>query len=206
MAIFSFCILYGGLFYDCLISIVYIFVISEWYNITKSNKYFLILGGIFLTYAFVCILGLMYLFESPFLVLMYFISIWSTDVFAMIGGKTFGGPKLAIKISPQKTWSGLFCGFAGSFIITMLFIQFTGLSKNFGFYGLWAAINPFLSQLGDLFISLFKRRFNVKDSGNIIPGHGGILDRFDSVVFTAPVLLFWQSLCMDIFDTDMLTV
>lgn len=121
--------------------------------------------------------------------LFYFLSIWSVDTFAMFGGKTFGGPKLAPVISPNKTWSGLICAAIASaaicyFIGGILNITLPIGLAEFGF------INALVAQGSDLFVSYFKRRCKVKESGNIIPGHGGVLDRFDSVIFSSPLLLF----------------
>jgi phosphatidate cytidylyltransferase len=130
---------------------------------------------------------------------LYFFStllaiVWASDVFAYFTGKTIGGPKLAPKISPKKTWAG----FIGSSVGAALASAGLACPKlthaldvdtlgNMGWLG-YAVMGFFLAmagQAGDLFISMFKRHFNVKDTGNLIPGHGGILDRIDALLLVA---------------------
>lgn len=121
-----------------------------------------------------------------------FILIWSSDSFAYFCGKFFGKHKMAPKISPKKTWEG----FAGGVFFTIIlgyFIEanFPDLRGNFMIVGLLvSAFGPF----GDLVESQLKRNFGVKDSGNIIPGHGGILDRLDSFIICAPVVYLYYIL------------
>lgn len=110
--------------------------------------------------------------------------VWATDIGAFFAGRSIGGPKLAPKLSPNKTWAGLIGGIvAASLLAIVLHVQ----------YGLpWrmTLATPFLAVLaqgGDLYESWLKRRAGVKDSGNILPGHGGLLDRLDGVVPVAPV-------------------
>ena len=113
-----------------------------------------------------------------------FAVIWCTDIFAFFGGRTFGGPKLAPSISPNKTWSGFFSGLAGGVlagVIAALFLSESGLV----WVVLLATIVSVAGQLGDLFESGLKRTFGVKDSGTLIPGHGGVMDRVDSLIFAA---------------------
>ncbi len=108
---------------------------------------------------------------------------------AYIVGKTLGGPKLAPKISPGKTWSGFFGGLFGGLIIGWLVMKLTGYSAKPAFVVV-ALILVFFSQIGDLVESALKRRFDVKDSGAIIPGHGGVLDRIDGLIFTSVIAWF----------------
>ena len=114
------------------------------------------------------------------------LTVWATDGFAMLVGKPVGGPRLAASVSPQKTWAGLFGGIGGSLLVTWAFLcALPGLPDILWFY---AVIFPLLAQAGDLLESRLKRAFRVKDSGRIIPGHGGVLDRMDSFILTAPFL------------------
>ena len=122
-------------------------------------------------------------------VFFLFILIWSSDSFAYFTGKFFGKHKMAPKISPKKTWEG----FAGGVILTLIlafFIEqnFPELRGNWMIVGFLVAVfGPF----GDLVESQLKRTFGVKDSGNVIPGHGGILDRLDSFIICAPVVYLY---------------
>ena len=120
---------------------------------------------------------------------MVFILIWSSDSFAYFSGRMFGKHKMAPKISPKKTWEG----FAGGVILTLIlgfFIEkyYPGLRGNWMVIGLLVSI---FAPVGDLVESQLKRTFGVKDSGNIIPGHGGILDRLDSFIICAPVVYLY---------------
>jgi phosphatidate cytidylyltransferase len=113
------------------------------------------------------------------LVLWAMLVTWSTDSFAYFAGRSIGGPKLAPRISPNKTWSGLIGGMAGAAVVGGLAAWAFDLDRLFLFAGA-----PFglLAQLGDLYESKVKRRLGVKDSGTIIPGHGGVLDRLDGLL------------------------
>ncbi|MCB1448648.1 MAG: phosphatidate cytidylyltransferase [Nitratireductor sp.] len=115
---------------------------------------------------------------------LVFACVWGADTFAYFSGRLIGGPKLAPKISPNKTWSGFCGGLAGSVLLAALVVLLAGYTP-----GPWlvptAIVLSLTSQFGDLFESWIKRRFKVKDSGHIIPGHGGILDRIDGLIFAS---------------------
>jgi phosphatidate cytidylyltransferase len=111
--------------------------------------------------------------------------VWVTDIGGYFAGRGIGGPKLWPRVSPKKTWAGAIGGFAASLIISAGFVAL-GLGKA-GPMLLLGAVLSIASQLGDLFESAVKRRFGVKDSSHIIPGHGGLLDRLDG--FVAAVVL-----------------
>lgn len=123
-----------------------------------------------------------------FAVFFIFACVWGADIGAYFTGKTLGGPKLAPKISPNKTWSGFIGGFAGAAIAS------GALATAFGYevsvrMVLLALFLAFFSQIGDLFESWMKRLFGQKDSGRIIPGHGGLLDRIDGLIFASAAAL-----------------
>jgi phosphatidate cytidylyltransferase len=111
--------------------------------------------------------------------------VWVTDIGGYFAGRGIGGPKLWPRVSPNKTWAGAIGGFAASLAVAWGFSAF-GLGKTSALL-LLGAVLSIASQLGDLFESAVKRRFGVKDSGHIIPGHGGLLDRLDG--FVAAVVL-----------------
>lgn len=122
-------------------------------------------------------------------VFLLFVLIWSSDSFAYFTGRMFGKHKMAPKISPKKTWEG----FAGGVFFTLILGYF--IEQNFpDLRGNWIVVGLLVSvfaPLGDLVESQLKRTFGVKDSGNIIPGHGGVLDRLDSFIIAAPVIYLY---------------
>ena len=122
--------------------------------------------------------------------LVIFILVWTNDTFAYLSGNLFGKHKLIERISPNKTWEGFIGGFVFTIIVGALLDKqlFDGNS-----FWLWAAIivSP-AAVIGDLFESLLKRKNKVKDTGTIMPGHGGILDRFDAMFFALPFFYLWH--------------
>lgn len=172
-----------------------LFFIAEIYR-TKPNSILNITFSIFpIAYVSVPFAMLIFLMnplvtgDQPHwhLLFSFFLILWSNDTFAYLVGITIGKHKLSEKISPKKTWEGviggILFGLLAAFILSIFFKELM----------LWqwllAALFINISGIfGDLSESLLKRHFQVKDSGNIFPGHGGILDRFDSVIFSAPVL------------------
>jgi len=115
-----------------------------------------------------------------------FLIVWATDTGALIAGNLIGGPRLAPVLSPNKTWAGFVGGMVAAAIIESVFLSILGGSAVWGaIYGAGIAV---IAHLGDLFESWAKRCFHVKDSGSIIPGHGGVLDRVDSTLATLVAL------------------
>jgi phosphatidate cytidylyltransferase len=106
--------------------------------------------------------------------------VWATDTFAYFAGRMFGGPKLAPILSPKKTWSGLLGGMAGAALISSIYAGF--ILPGWVGLALVAAALAVIAQIGDIFESALKRTYGVKDSGYLIPGHGGVLDRVDGLV------------------------
>jgi phosphatidate cytidylyltransferase len=113
--------------------------------------------------------------------------VWATDIGGYFAGRSIGGPKLWPRVSPKKTWSGALGGFAASLLVAAGFAA-CGIGKAVPLL-LVSAILSVVSQAGDLFESAVKRRFGVKDSSHLIPGHGGLLDRLDG--FVAAILMAW---------------
>jgi phosphatidate cytidylyltransferase len=119
-------------------------------------------------------------------VLFIILVVWASDIGAYLAGRLIGGPRLAPRISPGKTWSGAIGGFAAAVAVGLVAanLEPDGVPVS---AMLVAGCLGIASQLGDLLESALKRRFGVKDSGRLIPGHGGLLDRLDGVLFAAPV-------------------
>ena len=167
---------------------VAILMTSEWLDMSKEmddQKKWRLIGFFYIAIPVYSVIKLRnYNVEVLF---WMFAVIWSTDIFAFFAGKTLGGAKIAPTISPNKTWSGLIGGILASMIIGFLSsFMFAGGTL---FFILLSAFLSIIEQLSDLLESKFKRIFGVKDSGNIIPGHGGILDRLDGMMLLSPVVL-----------------
>ncbi|MDQ7056883.1 MAG: phosphatidate cytidylyltransferase [Persephonella sp.] len=127
--------------------------------------------------------------ENRYLLLVLFATVWAGDTFAYFVGKSFGRHKFAPKLSPKKTWEGAIGGFLGAVVCGTLVSFYLGIKD---------AVIPvtaagILMQTGDLFESFIKRQVGEKDSSHLIPGHGGILDRIDALIFASVVfLIFYQ--------------
>ena len=191
-----FFIIKGTYFFNFFILICLFVSIYEWHNMSKKKEY-KILGIIFLILSFYSA----YYFRNEFYGdYLYFIMIILICVFTDIGGYIFGnffkGPKLT-KISPKKTYSGVIGGYLFSIIFMALFFNYAdNISEitNIETTAQELSLNNFIltifistvSQLGDIIVSYFKRKSKIKDTGKIIPGHGGLLDRIDGMVFAFP--------------------
>jgi phosphatidate cytidylyltransferase len=170
-------------------------------SVSNLSKYLYLLGYITLPFVFITKISFGVNDYNPKIIIGLFILIWTNDTFAYIVGKSMGKHKLFEKISPKKTIEGFFGGlifaiFAG-YLISMYLIkpsaQFS--DKSILIWVIIAAIVGVIGTIGDLIESKFKRIAGVKDSGKIMPGHGGVLDRLDSVIFVAPfIFLFYKIL------------
>ncbi len=146
-------------------------------------------GGGAVVYIGIALISVVWLRDHPqgdWITLWLFVSIWATDSFAQIVGKRVGGPKLAPVVSPNKTWSGLAGGVAAAIAVGVLAgILLQNGGGNILILGALGGLVAIGGQTGDLLESAFKRHFDVKDSSNLIPGHGGVLDRVDGLAFAA---------------------
>jgi phosphatidate cytidylyltransferase len=124
------------------------------------------------------------------LVITLMLCVWGSDIGAYLFGKTIGGPKLMPSVSPNKTWAGFVGAMLFPAVIMAIAVHVGGYDMKTSLIGFGAgAVFGVVGQAGDLLISKFKRRVGVKDTGTPIPGHGGILDRVDSLMLVAPVFL-----------------
>ena len=139
-----------------------------------------------------CLLRLRLLEHGGGLVLIPLVAAFCSDAMALFGGMAFGKRRLAPRVSPKKTVGGaiggLLGGMAGMILFRICFFLVTEVQLHIGWCLLLGLAGAALGQLGDLVFSCVKREFGIKDYGKLLPGHGGVLDRFDSVIFAAPVL------------------
>ena len=183
-----FFIIKGSFLFNFFIFICFLITTYEWLKLSKNNL-FKFFGTIFIVISFYTIFKIRNEFDRDYFhLLLVAIICASTDIGGYLFGNIFKGPKLT-KISPKKTYSGVIGSFLLSLIFTNLFLEFSSNVQNFEFTKemfLFILLVSFVSQLGDLIISYFKRKSKMKDTGTIIPGHGGILDRIDGIIFALP--------------------
>jgi phosphatidate cytidylyltransferase len=160
-------------------------------NIDQQAKWVNLIGYIILPFIFIIKITTFQGFE-PTLIICIFILIWTNDTFAYIVGKSIGKHKLFEAISPKKTTEGFIGGMLFAVIAGLIIAHYYYLRSSF-FWIATALIVSIFGTIGDLVESKFKRVAAVKDSGHIMPGHGGLLDRLDSIIFVSPVLfLFYK--------------
>jgi phosphatidate cytidylyltransferase len=190
----------GGIFAVVLLALVFIgesifntaFLIitvlglSELIKMTKKHENLRIAGVLYVVCGFLAFIGIRG--ESLSVALWIIVTIWLTDSAAYFVGKYYGRHKLAPKISPKKTWEGSIGGLVAGILTTIAFIHW--LDYSFGYALFLGVLISVVGQIGDLVESFVKRRCGVKDSGNLLPGHGGILDRFDSLLLVSIVFVF----------------
>ncbi|GAA4079660.1 phosphatidate cytidylyltransferase [Flavobacterium cheonanense] len=170
-------------------------------KIDTLSKYIYLIGYVILPFILIAKIPFVGNNFRPKIIISIFILIWTNDTFAYIVGKSIGKHKLLEKISPKKTIEGFFGGMVFSVLAGFLISKYyfdpnpKYFNKSVLIWTVSAVIISVFSTLGDLIESKFKRIAGVKDSGKIMPGHGGILDRLDSIIFVAPfVFLFYQIL------------
>jgi len=187
-----FFIIKGSFFFIFFMSIFFFVIAYEWYQMSRKKNY-LLPGFIFLsfsTYSAYLLKGTTN--SEEFYFLMVILTCVATDIGGYIFGKIFKGPKL-IKISPNKTYSGMFGGFFLSIITVNFFFNYA-YELNLGYklrdftqeVLILVLLISSVSQIGDLAVSYFKRLSKIKNTGKILPGHGGLLDRVDGIIFAIP--------------------
>ena len=188
----------GDYYYTVLLSILAMLMGLEWQNMIyrhPNSKLWYIYGFIYIVLPCICLMEIRDIPKYGYdITLWLMLSVWATDIGAYFVGSMVGGAKILPKISPSKTWSGLAGGIAFSVIVSYLFNSY-GMVVPYFDYVILAPIIAVIAQIGDFMESYVKRRFRVKDSGNIIPGHGGVLDRVDGIVTVAVfvyLIIFWR--------------
>ena len=182
-----FFIFQGSIYFIFFLTLLFLATSYEWLNLSKKNELLRILGILFL---FLSFFVAYHLRENTFkfFILIIVICIF-TDIGGYIFGKVFRGPKLT-KISPNKTYAGVIGSFLFSLIAATIYLDYYGerdiFQEDHLEIFLLIIFISLISQIGDLIISYFKRKAKLKDTGKILPGHGGLLDRIDGLIFALP--------------------
>ncbi len=177
----------------CIITLMAVYVFS--YPGFKAEQVMLVFFGIF----YVAVM-LSYIYQTrnleqgAFLVWLVFLCSWGCDTCAYCVGMLIGKHKMAPRLSPKKSVEGGIGGIVGAALLGVIYAlcinRFANVGANILNYALICGVGAIISQVGDLAASAIKRNHAIKDYGRLIPGHGGILDRFDSVIFTAPIIFY----------------
>ncbi len=187
-----FFIIQGYLTFIFFLSLIFLITSLEWFKMTKNKDLIRIFGLFFLFFSFFSTAYLRQYIGLNFFLFLITVCIF-TDIGGYIFGKTFKGPRLT-KISPKKTFSGVIGSFLMALLFGFIYIKYLGkkskilLETDPIFLVLLILLISLVSQIGDLIISYFKRKAKLKDTGKILPGHGGILDRIDGIIFVMPII------------------
>ncbi len=183
--------IYGDVSIDFILILVVIIVLMSFLfekRVTIQDAGATLLGILYIPF----LLSYVYLLDGTEYIWLIFIIAFGTDTFAYITGNLLGKNKLAPRISPNKTIEGSIGGVLGSLILTIPYSIFFRIGPLWK-VALLTIIASIISQIGDLVASKIKRITNIKDYGFIMPGHGGVLDRFDSIIFSAPIVYYFIS-------------
>ena len=185
-----FFIVQGSFTFIFFLTLIFIATSLEWFKMTKNKDLLRIFGLLFLFFSFFSTLYIRQYVDLNFFLFLIIVCIL-TDIGGYIFGKIFKGPKLT-KISPKKTYSGVIGSFFISLLFGLIYIKYLEQKSKIlleidpNFIILLILFISLVSQIGDLIISYFKRKAKLKDTGKIIPGHGGFLDRIDGIIFVMP--------------------
>ncbi|MDB5491693.1 MAG: Phosphatidate cytidylyltransferase [Micavibrio sp.] len=185
----------GGYPYIAMIVVCAVLILREWIRMAGKGRHMMrdsVIGILYVLISGAALIDLRLRHDDTglFLVVALLLVVWASDTGAYIFGKTIGGPKMCPSISPNKTWAG----FAGAMVFPAATLAVLVAAVHMPVNAIIAAFMAgalfgVVGQAGDLLISMFKRRVGVKDTGTLIPGHGGLLDRADSLMLVAPVFL-----------------
>ena len=185
-----FFIIKGSIVFLFFLSFIFLFTCYEWIKMNKNNEFIRIFGIFFLLFSFTTAYIIREKYNLNFIIIIIIVCVF-TDIGGYVFGKFFKGPKLT-KISPKKTYTGVIGGFLLSMIAGLVYIKYLLNREVLNIDYFWTILLilfiSFISQIGDLIISYFKRKAKLKDTGKIIPGHGGILDRIDGLIFVFPTI------------------
>ena len=188
-----FFIIQGSVFFIFFLSLIFLTTSYEWSKMTKKKDVFKIFGIIFISFS---LYTAFYIRENSGLVFFLFLVIVCifTDIGGYVFGKTFKGPKLT-SISPNKTYAGVIGSFLFSMVVGIIYIKYLDnddISSDPLILLFLILFISSISQIGDLIVSYFKRKAKLKDTGKILPGHGGLLDRIDGLIFVIPTIYLLQ--------------
>lgn len=187
--IYNSTIMFGAIYW--LIAIFLIFLYQNQKNILpKSSPLLLLIGLLLLIPMWTSLMVLKSSVNGASLLLFLMLLIWSADTAAYFAGKKWGKRRLASRVSPGKTWEGTIAGVVAGIVLTFCYVIVSNgkLSNELAFIVL-AVVTVIASVFGDLMESMVKREANIKDSGSILPGHGGVMDRVDSLTAASPVFV-----------------
>jgi len=189
-----FSLFHGSPLFETLLFFVFLLLMFELRRLPfRAQGYFFV--GL---YSIISFLSVYWLSKEVYLLFFLFCIVWSSDIGAYCAGKFFGGPKVLPKVSPNKTWAGVFGACILTLFVTRLFVDYYLIPNeirvapvNFQILDtdvlVLSLIFSLLSQIGDFLQSYIKRQLGIKDTGSLIPGHGGLFDRLDGLMFVAPI-------------------
>lgn len=182
-----FCIYMGGIIFYAFLLTLFCISLYEWMTLsikTKEKIAFIVFGALYLPFSFLALFEIQQNLHLAFLLVLM---VWASDIGGYVFGKFIGGPKMAVKISPNKTWAGMAGAILAPYIVFQIWVLIAG-DNDMDDIGwqirmlILSALFGIACQAGDLLVSFLKRRAGEKDTGTIIPGHGGLLDRIDSLL------------------------
>lgn len=175
----------GGFLLKAFAALVMLVAFYEFFMIAKLERQLGVKYGLTAFAAIYCAIAFVALISLPLSVLLFLmLSVWGSDIGGYVFGKMIGGPKLAPKISPNKTIAGL----VGACLVPSV-VMGLYLAPHYDTAMVVGVMIGLIGQIGDVSISYLKRRVNIKDTGNVIPGHGGVLDRVDALMLV--IVVFW---------------
>ena len=186
-----FFIIQGSALLLVFLSLFFLATCYEWFKMNKKNDLVKLFGTIFLFFSFYSAFSIREKSGIDFFIFIILICIF-TDIGGYVFGKIFKGPRLT-SISPKKTYAGVIGGFLLSLVAGITYIKFISsefLATDYSRLLFGIFLISLISQIGDLIISYFKRKAKFKDTGKILPGHGGLLDRVDGLIFVMPIIYF----------------
>lgn len=182
---------YGSWPFWIMLLVAFAIGVYEWLSVAQKTDVALpasLFGILYLAFSIACFAVLRD--HSLWIVVIVISAVWMSDIGGYVAGRLIGGPKMAPTISPNKTWAGLGGAIAGSILVFIIAGMTSVFSGGLLLSVVYGAVIALSGQAGDLLVSKLKRRAGVKDMSHLIPGHGGLLDRIDSLLLACPVFFF----------------